>query len=115
MFWGWVKEGKGGGFCRGRRVYANQEKRIGKGGGECKGLIQCYQALGLQDCDCLCDVALARNEAIVGVDFGYIEVFVESAKVVAVELSKGSCDGVWVHHCGRVFGAAMDLFDQTFA
>ena len=74
------------GFCKGWRECEDEEKRSGKGGGECKGLlIQCNQALGLQDCDCLLDVALARDVAILAADVRYVEVLVESAQVVCVE------------------------------
>ena len=86
MFWVVGKRGMGKGFCKGWRECASQEKRIGKGGVECKGmLIQCYQALGLQDCDCLLGVALARDVAILVADVRYVEVLVESAQVVCVE------------------------------
>ena len=91
------------------------KKGLGKEG-ECKGwLIQCYQALGLQDCDCLLNVALARDVAILVADVGYVEMLVKSAQVVGVELSKGSGDGVRIHHRIGAFAAAVDLFDQFLA
>ena len=89
----------GEGFVEGGENAKIRKKVVGEEEGECKGLlIQCNQALGLQDCDCLLDVALARDVAILVADVRYVEMLVKSAQVVCVEQSKGTGYGGWIQH-----------------